>query len=107
MYLFFLFFLSLFGMLFFFFFFLMIRRPPRSTLFPYTTLFRSRSRGLRLRDSSGGADPRGSPASPGHSHRRESTMVCGRRHAPVDPVSANVVIGERQQVGGGRTTCMG
>src|SRR2546430_17393709 len=25
----------------FFFFFLMIRRPPRSTLFPYTTLFRS------------------------------------------------------------------
>src|SRR2546426_7411629 len=27
----------------FFFFFLMIRRPPRSTLFPYTTLFRSLS----------------------------------------------------------------
>src|SRR3712207_6948587 len=26
-----------------FFFFLMIRRPPRSTLFPYTTLFRSRT----------------------------------------------------------------
>src|SRR5438034_2683224 len=31
-----------------FFFFLMIRRPPRSTLFPYTTLFRSaRRRGRR------------------------------------------------------------
>src|SRR5215203_4509678 len=30
---------------FFFFFFLMIRRPPRSTLFPYTTLFRSRQCG--------------------------------------------------------------
>src|SRR3989442_4959414 len=30
----------------FFFFFLMIRRPPRSTLFPYTTLFRSRHRGV-------------------------------------------------------------
>src|SRR5258707_6031026 len=29
--------------LFCFFFFLMIRRPPRSTLFPYTTLFRSRA----------------------------------------------------------------
>src|SRR5712672_4462581 len=29
----------------FFFFFLMIRRPPRSTLFPYTTLFRSRPSG--------------------------------------------------------------
>src|ERR1041385_9402813 len=28
---------------FLFFFFLMIRRPPRSTLFPYTTLFRSES----------------------------------------------------------------
>src|SRR4030043_1064698 len=27
-----------------FFFFLMIRRPPRSTLFPYTTLFRSYSK---------------------------------------------------------------
>src|SRR2546430_12345190 len=30
--------------LFYSFFFLMIRRPPRSTLFPYTTLFRSLSR---------------------------------------------------------------
>src|SRR5438445_6018492 len=32
---------SVFFFVFFFFFFLMIRRPPRSTLFPYTTLFRS------------------------------------------------------------------
>src|SRR2546426_11945175 len=32
----------------FFFFFLMIRRPPRSTLFPYTTLFRSRGERDRL-----------------------------------------------------------
>src|SRR5258706_2254088 len=33
------------------FFFLMIRRPPRSTLFPYTTLFRSSApaRGIRYR----------------------------------------------------------
>src|SRR5437868_15227490 len=36
--------------LFFFFFFLMIRRPPRSTLFPYTTLFRSVSEPLRIKD---------------------------------------------------------
>src|SRR5690348_18507463 len=42
------------------FFFLMIRRPPRSTLFPYTTLFRSahldraRAQALELRD--GGMD---------------------------------------------------
>src|SRR6267143_4847586 len=33
--------LVIFFTLFLFFFFLMIRRPPRSTLFPYTTLFRS------------------------------------------------------------------
>src|SRR5207249_5644036 len=32
---------------FYFFFFLLIRRPPRSTLFPYTTLFRSRDHGRR------------------------------------------------------------
>src|SRR6185437_16326825 len=40
----------------FFFFFLMIRRPPRSTLFPYTTLFRSRRRNGR-RISPGPATP--------------------------------------------------
>src|SRR2546422_11199772 len=34
------------------FFFLMIRRPPRSTLFPYTTLFRSRSRASLSRSAS-------------------------------------------------------
>src|SRR5215510_16038762 len=33
----------------FFFFFLMIRRPPRSTLFPYTTLFRSTCSGAVVR----------------------------------------------------------
>src|SRR3712207_8103372 len=32
------------------FFFLMIRRPPRSTLFPYTTLFRSRPQAARQGD---------------------------------------------------------
>src|SRR2546427_7967942 len=40
-----------------FFFFLMIRRPPRSTLFPYTTLFRS------LRPPAAPAPPRGSAGS--------------------------------------------
>src|SRR6266496_4582053 len=35
-------------MLFSVFFFLMIRRPPRSTLFPYTTLFRSTAGAARL-----------------------------------------------------------
>src|SRR6266851_9099245 len=53
----------------FFFFFLMIRRPPRSTLFPYTTLFRS------LRP--GGGRPRPEPAA-GDSARprdRKSTRL--------------------------------
>src|SRR3712207_9527985 len=40
-----------------FFFFLMIRRPPRSTLFPYTTLFRSAAR-------RGARGPEGPPARP-------------------------------------------
>src|SRR5229473_2802352 len=46
-----------------FFFFLMIRRPPRSTLFPYTTLFRS--------------PPRGSGSRRGPPRRAKR---CGRRH---------------------------
>src|SRR5579872_7600105 len=45
-------FILLISLFFVFFFFLMIRRPPRSTLFPYTTLFRSRSR------APGGPHPR-------------------------------------------------
>src|ERR1019366_10298868 len=44
-----------------FFFFLMIRRPPRSTLFPYTTLFRSHPVGK------GRVDGLGS----GHHHRHD------------------------------------
>src|SRR5260370_41477903 len=36
-----------------FFFFLMIRRPPRSTLFPYTTLFRSDCRLADIRQGRG------------------------------------------------------
>src|SRR2546427_346721 len=41
----------------------MIRRPPRSTLFPYTTLFRSRGRSLR--DPDRRRDPQGAPAAGG------------------------------------------
>src|SRR3712207_7010869 len=46
-----------------YFFFLMIRRPPRSTLFPYTTLFRSQGlgqppyRGGLVHNDAGGRDP--------------------------------------------------
>src|SRR5260370_26661014 len=38
-------------LLFLLFFFLMIRRPPRSTLFPYTTLFRSAQCAARVNDT--------------------------------------------------------
>src|SRR2546425_13045753 len=51
---------------FFVFFFLMIRRPPRSTLFPYTTLFRSLGAGLRA----DGARQCASPAGPGRNRGR-------------------------------------
>src|SRR5204862_6367417 len=65
-----------FSMFCFYFFFLMIRRPPRSTLFPYTTLFRSLSSkggvssSMRFRPSSG------MPARPDCS---SSARVEGRR----------------------------
>src|SRR6266536_3663943 len=53
MFLFFLYVIYLFDCHSFFFFFLMIRRPPRSTLFPYTTLFRSRRPRAPSRPSAG------------------------------------------------------
>src|SRR6266849_9719914 len=56
--------LSALSLLSFFFFFLMIRRPPRSTLFPYTTLFRSRS-------GSGPAPPAGAGRGPSSCWRSE------------------------------------
>src|SRR3712207_9383764 len=40
----------------FFFFFLMIRRPPRSTLFPYTTLFRSDISAMKMAYEAGELD---------------------------------------------------
>src|SRR5256885_12676994 len=62
---------------FFFFFFLMIRRPPRSTLFPYTTLFRSppgvRSGREELR--AGGAIPPWTDARAGRARDRKSTRL--------------------------------
>src|SRR5688572_32017542 len=50
------------------FFFLMIRRPPRSTLFPYTTLFRSSASRTRLPPSGHGPDH---TAGPGPTMRRD------------------------------------
>src|SRR3712207_6922763 len=53
----------------------MIRRPPRSTLFPYTTLFRSPARGLRG-DGRGGRCDRQQKGS-GHCHCSELPQVTG------------------------------
>src|SRR5215211_636682 len=57
------------------FFFLMIRRPPRSTLFPYTTLFRSRRGALKA-----GADP--SPVS-----RHDAAVFAAELLQPSVPAS--------------------
>src|SRR5471030_3467444 len=51
-----------------FFFFLMIRRPPRSTLFPYTTLFRSLCGAIRQPDER-------HPRSPDGHRDRKSTRL--------------------------------
>src|SRR6266576_4012084 len=64
-------------------FFFMIRRPPRSTLFPYTTLFRPRAggaggrgRGAKARRGPGGALP--GPRSEEHTSELQSRrdLVC-------------------------------
>src|SRR5215471_2706604 len=64
---------------FFFFFFLMIRRPPRSTLFPYTTLFRSGRAPPRPAASGAGRSPAGRfPRSEEHTSELQSRrdLVC-------------------------------
>src|SRR6266508_4369086 len=72
---------------FFFFFFLMIRRPPRSTLFPYTTLFRPRPLRLRPRDR-GDAPGRHPPwCHPRGGPRRHRLGPAGRRRPPGDPAA--------------------
>src|SRR2546426_6697516 len=48
------------------FFFLMIRRPPRSTLFPYTTLFRSQCHGIRAGGAGALQGGGREPARPAH-----------------------------------------
>src|SRR5688572_33366097 len=83
-------FLVCFYLSYFYFFFLMIRRPPRSTLFPYTTLFRSHElvqrRGETVhRQHHRGAQPLGDLGDAVERHRSEehtselqsqSNLVC-------------------------------
>src|SRR6266436_3129845 len=63
---------------FLFFFFLMIRRPPRSTLFPYTTLFRSRpgwgGSTIRRASPSCSCPGRGSPRSTAGRDRKSTRL---------------------------------
>src|SRR3989454_1845508 len=61
-----------------FFFFLMIRRPPRSTLFPYTTLFRSRTRSSSPAPVS--RRGRGRYESPGSPRACRACRRCDRAH---------------------------
>src|SRR2546430_901018 len=67
----------------FFFFFLMIRRPPRSTLFPYTTLFRSCHADLETRAARAG-HRRSDRRRHGRAHRR-SLQGHARRATPLRP----------------------
>src|SRR2546426_3558090 len=72
----------------FFFFFLMIRRPPRSTLFPYTTLFRSPFP-CRGSGRSGRPVPRGRrsrAAGPTHGRSRRSEEHTSELQSPCNLV---------------------
>src|SRR5256885_11559248 len=57
-----------------YFFFLMIRRPPRSTLFPYTTLFRSLHARVLPAPQAGSVQRSGSPRS------RDEPPLCRRAY---------------------------
>src|SRR3712207_7089271 len=75
-----------------FFFFLMIRRPPRSTLFPYTTLFRSRVAGeMNMRDQ---------PATRANLHMRTDDAERANQHVIRDLGSP---VDDRRRVNGRRS----
>src|SRR2546430_6683096 len=57
----------------------MIRRPPRSTLFPYTTLFRSKGEGTRRSDGDVGRDAR-------NPRRRQLTVEIPARVVVYSPI---------------------
>src|SRR2546425_10457411 len=73
----------------FLFFFLMIRRPPRSTLFPYTTLFRSEA------DQQVGAQPHPFPAD---EHHREARPQHQRQHEEDEQVRSEEHTSELQSL---------
>src|SRR3712207_8271984 len=67
----------------------MIRRPPRSTLFPYTTLFRSSGR-HRGRKSGGTPVRRGSRRQAGRCHPPLKQSVAQHRHTAKDRKSTRL-----------------
>src|SRR2546430_7904765 len=72
----------------------MIRRPPRSTLFPYTTLFRSRSTHIRTPAPPRIAAPHAAPAlekQPGHSVARIRHRFRSEEHTSELQSQSNLV----------------
>src|SRR2546427_4587925 len=76
----------------------MIRRPPRSTLFPYTTLFRSRlrldrggARGLRRRDHGDGGRPSCGRARHARAPRRDESGARSEEHTSELQSQSNLV----------------
>src|SRR6266496_1806068 len=83
--------------IYFFFFFLMIRRPPRSTLFPYTTLFRSGS------PAAGATRPgRPRPRWPRPGNRRVRRRPRPRARPAAPPCSSSVLLLSSARVPGTR-----
>src|SRR6266853_1738301 len=89
----------------FLFFFLMIRRPPRSTLFPYTTLFRSKPNGApsdsdracRLRSSSvseAGLDRKSTRLNSSHSQSSYAVFCLKKKkaHCPAGVIGQENVV---------------
>src|SRR6266496_4884738 len=88
----------------------MIRRPPRSTLFPYTTLFRSRGRHRDRREAPSGGDRDSGPATlrSGSDPRKSQTLstrspliaVRLPLTPPYPPMEALLVEGSRRGITG-------
>src|SRR6266436_10066301 len=71
---------------FFFFFFLMIRRPPRSTLFPYTTLFQSLQADRFAHNRAGRERRHDNPPVPGRPVGAATNTMTQASHAEAGPV---------------------
>src|SRR2546430_9629322 len=78
----------------FFFFFLMIRRPPRSTLFPYTTLFRSHPgllQPVQLQLADSGRESAHAAPDPGRVHLAHELVSRSEEHTSELQSQSNLV----------------